>query len=230
MRLRVLTWNLMHGRAVPPAGRDLQAEFGAVLAGWEWDLALLQEVPPWWPELLAAGAGQGTEHRLVLTSRNALLPLRRALAVRWPDAIKSNGGGANAILVRAPGLSVVAHATLRLCLRPERRQLQAVRLVAAGQPLWVGNLHATVHDDAGARRDCERARVALLRWAAGAPVLLGGDFNVRDLELAGLDHAGGHDVDHFFVSGLEPLGAPQTLQRGALSDHAPVALTLMLPQ
>ena len=49
MQLRVLTWNLMHGRSVPPAGRDLRAEFTAALAGWEWDVALLQEVPPWWP-------------------------------------------------------------------------------------------------------------------------------------------------------------------------------------
>lgn len=220
----------MHGRAVPPAGRDLLAEFGAALAGWEWDLALLQEVPPWWPQLLAGEVGQDAEYRLVLTSRNALLPLRRALAVRWPDAIKSNGGGANAILVRGPALSVAEHITLRLCLRPERRQLQAVRLVAAGRPLWVGNLHATVHDDAGARRDSERARVALRRWAGGAPVLLGGDFNVRDLELAGLEHAGGHDVDHLFVSGLEPAGSSQTLERGGLSDHAPVGLTLTLPQ
>ena len=53
MRLRVLTWNLMHGRARPSAGRDLRPEFTAALAGWEWDVALLQEVPPWWPEPLA---------------------------------------------------------------------------------------------------------------------------------------------------------------------------------
>ena len=53
MQLRVLTWNLMHGRAVPGAGRDLQAEFCDALGGWEWDVALLQEVPPWWPRTLA---------------------------------------------------------------------------------------------------------------------------------------------------------------------------------
>ena len=45
----VLTWNLFHGRAVPPAGRDLLGDFAAALAGWDWDVALLQEVPPWWP-------------------------------------------------------------------------------------------------------------------------------------------------------------------------------------
>ena len=47
--VRVLTWNLKHGRSVPSAGPTCSTEFAAALAGWEWDLALLQEVPPWWP-------------------------------------------------------------------------------------------------------------------------------------------------------------------------------------
>ena len=58
--MRVLTWNLLHGRAVPPAGRDLFDEFADALAGWEWDVALLQEVPPWWPAELR-GARLGAE-------------------------------------------------------------------------------------------------------------------------------------------------------------------------
>src|SRR5215831_12714671 len=110
MRLRVLTWNLMHGRAQPPARRDLRQEFTAALAGWDWDVALLQEVPPWWPPALAADLG--AEHRMVLTSRNGLLSVRRAIATRWPDLIRSNGGGANAILALRD--RIVAHRTLRL--------------------------------------------------------------------------------------------------------------------
>src|SRR5688572_13501753 len=55
--LRVLTWNLFHGRARPPAGRPLLNEFARALAGWDWDVALLQEVPPWWPPLLGRAAG-----------------------------------------------------------------------------------------------------------------------------------------------------------------------------
>ena len=31
----------MHGRSIPPAGRDLLGEFAAALGGWEWDVALL---------------------------------------------------------------------------------------------------------------------------------------------------------------------------------------------
>ena len=53
MTLRVLSWNLYHGRADPPAGRPLFDEFAAMLAGWSWDVALLQEVPPWWAPQLA---------------------------------------------------------------------------------------------------------------------------------------------------------------------------------
>ena len=80
--MRVLTWNLMHGRSVPGAGRDLLADFADALAGWEWDVALLQEVPPWWPAAL--GARLGAEYRTVLTSRNAGLP--RAARDRGPLA------------------------------------------------------------------------------------------------------------------------------------------------
>jgi endonuclease/exonuclease/phosphatase family metal-dependent hydrolase len=219
MPLRALTWNLLHGRCDPPAGRYLLEEFTAALAGWEWNAALLQEVPPWWPPLLAERLG--ADHRLVLTSRNSALPLRRALATRWPDLIKSSGGGANAILVR--GDPIVSHRTLRLRTLPERRQLLGVRLSSG---IWVGTLHASVRDDAGARREAAVAARAMLRWSAGAAVVLGGDFNVRSLTLDGLDHAGGHDVDHVFVDGLKATGPAEVLDRGILSDHAPVAVTL----
>ena len=55
--LLVLTWNLYHGRAVPPAGRLLLLdEYGAPPSrAADWDVALLQEVPPWWPPELGRG-------------------------------------------------------------------------------------------------------------------------------------------------------------------------------
>ncbi len=216
----------MHGRSQPPAGRDLLEEFSVALASWEWDVALLQEVPPWWPQAMASRLGGGAQHRRVLTSRNELLSLRRALAVRWPDAIKSGGGGANAMLVRRPDLRIADHRTLLLCRWPERRRLHAMRLVAGGRELWVGNLHATVHDDPAARREAEQARIAMVCWAEGASVVLGGDFNVRGLALAGLEAAANHDVDYIFGAGVKAVGEAQVLDRGALSDHAPVAVTL----
>jgi endonuclease/exonuclease/phosphatase family metal-dependent hydrolase len=215
MALRVLTWNLLHGRSVPPAGRDLLDEFAAALAGWEWDVALLQEVPPWWPRLLAGRLG--AEARYVLTSRNALLPVRRAVAVRWPDLIKSNGGGSNAILVRRD--TVVEHRWRRLCVWPERRWVHGVRLDHAD--VWMANLHA-----GGPVRDARRAAASAFRWADGRPVLLGGDFNIREPALDGFEFAGGHGVDEFYLRGMSVGAGASVLDRGRLSDHAPVAVTI----
>ncbi len=213
--LRLLTWNLLHGRSVPSAGHDLYEEFAAALERWPWDVALLQEVPPWWPARL--GAHLRADARTVLTSRNLGLPLRRAIAVRHPDLIKSNGGGANAILVRGGG--VREHRTLRLRWLPEQRWVHAVRLARG---TWIANLHVG-NGDAAAQRDCGRAAGAVLTWAAGSPVALGGDFNLHAPDLPGFTFAGGHGVDQVFVRGLRagPDGQ-QALERGRLSDHAPL--------
>jgi endonuclease/exonuclease/phosphatase family metal-dependent hydrolase len=193
-----------------------------MLAGWEWDVALLQEVPSWWPPALARAAG--AEERTVLTARNQFRPVRRAIATRWPDVIKSNGGGANAILARGRGIA--EHRTLRLRWWPERRQLQAVRLTDGA---WVGNLHASVRNEPAAQREARLAEATMLTWAGGSPMVLGGDFNVRQFAFDRLLHVGGHDVDHVFVAGLEPATGEEVLERGALSDHAPVRITVATP-
>jgi endonuclease/exonuclease/phosphatase family metal-dependent hydrolase len=207
-----LTWNLYHGRSPVPAGRALLGEFAAALAGWEWDVALLQEVPPWWPGPLAAAAGAQERH--VLTSRNLGLPLRRAIASRRPDLLKANGGGCNAILARAP---ILEHRTRRLTWWPERRSAHAVRLAEG----WVVNVHASTHRDEWARRDTLRA----LEWAPRPVVVFGGDLNLRRVELPGLVHVAGNHVDHLFTDGRAALSA-EVLERGRLSDHPPVRVTL----
>jgi endonuclease/exonuclease/phosphatase family metal-dependent hydrolase len=215
--VRVLTWNVYHGRADPPAGRPLEREFAAALAGWDWDVALLQEVPPWWPPRLA------DEYDVALTSRNALLPVRRWLAERWPDLIKSNGGGANAILVR--GQRIAARGRRRLRVWPERRVVHAVGLEPSG--CWVANLHATAHSDPRARADLQLAASTVLRWSGdAAPVVLGGDINQPRPRIDGFAHAGGHHVDHLFVRGLRATAPATVLPRGELSDHAPMLLEL----
>jgi endonuclease/exonuclease/phosphatase family metal-dependent hydrolase len=217
--MKVLTWNLFHGRSVPETKHALLDEFTDKISGWGWDVALLQEVPPWWPPVLARAAG--ADERTVLTSRNALLPIRRWIAERRPDLIKSNGGGSNAILVR--GDRIAAHAALRLRRRPERRMLHAVQLEAAG--IWVANVHATANPKPLARADMVRCGETLARWATGAPALLGGDANVPDATVPGFTDAGGHRIDRFFTRGaLTVTVSPRTLERGGLSDHAPVLI------
>ncbi len=217
MRVRVLTWNLKHGRSVPGSGRDLFAEFCSALRGWDWQVALLQEVPPWWPPMLADGVGAAERH--VLTSRNSLLSLRRTIATRWPDAIKSNGGGCNAILVRSG--SITWHRSRRVSVLPERRWVHAVGLGG----ICVANLH--VGASAGQAR---LAAATAAHWAGRSEVILGGDFNLPLLSLDGFRWAGGYGVDHVYVRGMgRPVSETRVLDGGHLSDHAPVLVTVTPP-
>jgi endonuclease/exonuclease/phosphatase family metal-dependent hydrolase len=217
--VRVLTWNLFHGRSRPPSGRSLTAEFAEALAGWEWDVALLQEVPPWFPEPLAAAAG--AEQRLQLTSRNQLLPLTRAISVRNPDLLKSWGGGCNAILVR--GQPILEHRALRLRRWRESRWVHGVRLAGG----WVVNVHSHNHPEPAALADTQKAIAAARAWAGGTPLVFGGDINLKPApDFPGLVHVAGNHVDHLFTDGRPAAGKAKVINRGVLSDHPPVAVTL----
>jgi endonuclease/exonuclease/phosphatase family metal-dependent hydrolase len=211
----VLTWNLFHGRSVPDSPRDLLDEFAARLASWEWDVALLQEVPPWWPPQL--GEACAASARTAPTSRNWLLPLSRWAAQRRPDVIKSWGGGANAILVR--GERVLEHRVRTLRRWPERRVVHGVRLQRGW---WVCNLHAQAHSEERAQADVALAARGAIAWSQGAPIVLGGDLNTRAPLAPGFAPAAGHHVDHVLARLLRAGAAGTTLDHGRLSDHAPV--------
>jgi endonuclease/exonuclease/phosphatase family metal-dependent hydrolase len=213
--MRVLTWNLFHGRSVPETPRGLLNEFARTLAAWEWDVALLQEVPPWWPAPL--GRACRASARGAPTSRNLFLPVRRAIAVRRPDLIKSGGGGANAILVR--GERILEHRTRTLRFRPERRIVHGVRLEHGW---WVSNFHAQVDSEEQAQADVGASAAATIEWAGGAPAILGGDANTRTPVAPGFASAGGHGVDHVLFRGARVGAKARTLERSGLSDHAPV--------
>jgi endonuclease/exonuclease/phosphatase family metal-dependent hydrolase len=117
-----VSWNLFHGRDVPPdpalftwrsrllrveernethvqVNRELIDEFSELLANAGWDVALLQECPPRFAAPLAEACGAAA-HR-VLTSRNSLSALRTFIAHHNPDLIASGEGGSNLILVRS---------------------------------------------------------------------------------------------------------------------------------
>jgi endonuclease/exonuclease/phosphatase family metal-dependent hydrolase len=219
VRVRVVTWNLYGGRAKPAAGRSLLAEFAATLARWEWDVALLQEVPPWWPGPLAQAAR--AERRQVLTARNWGRPVRRWLGERDPDRWGSWAGGSNAILVRGQGIA--EHRKRRVRGWPERRWMHGVRL---DDGVWAINMHLTVPARDPEQRDLGLALRVGLEWTGDAPLVFGGDVNQRDPHVPGLAHVAGRNVDHLFTRGLVPTGPAEVLDPGALSDHAPLALDL----
>jgi endonuclease/exonuclease/phosphatase family metal-dependent hydrolase len=268
-----VSWNLFHGRDYPPdpalftwrsrllrieergathvqINRDLTAEFAAVLAGAEWNAALLQECPPRFAEPLAKACRAYT-HR-VLTSRNSLGGLRTIAARLNPDLIASGEGGSNLTLVRSGGHlgGVIERRELTIHEgKPERR---AMALTRTASGVCIANLHATNDQTALAAEDVLRAADAACAWAREAPLLFGGDLNLRPAEDPGVftvlgEHFGlegstGPDaIDHLLSRGLETIeppapwpperrDVPQEDGRALrLSDHAPVQASFALP-
>ena len=243
--VRALAWNLFHGRDVPlevDYRRSLHAEFAALLARFDWDVALLQEAPPRWFQELAFKAG--AQGRMLKTSRNQLGTLRGWIADRRPDLIKSNEGGSNQILFRPPW-SVAERRALTLARLPERRRMQWLRLAhPSGAQLCVANLHATANKPTRAAQEVERAASTARGWSAGRPLLFGGDLNVRPSEQAWIydrlaadgfsQPTGATMIDHLLAHGMEMVEPPRQLPaerrevragdvpRVRLSDHAVV--------
>jgi endonuclease/exonuclease/phosphatase family metal-dependent hydrolase len=235
--------------------RDLQGEFARVLGGAEWDVALLQECPPRFAEPLARACG--AEAHMALTSRNSFGRLRAATARLNPDLIASGEGGSNLTLLRCAltpykgakeqrnGVlgGIVERRALAIHQgKPERRAMAFTR-TASG--LCVANLHATNDHPKMAAEDVLLAARTAVGWAADAPLLFGGDLNLRPAEDAGLfaelrDRFGfgtpvtaPRAIDHLLARGLEVVEAPaqwpperrEVEYEGLalrLSDHAPV--------
>lgn len=274
MEFTALSWNLFHGRDFPPevglrswrsrlvgttergaahaqVNRDLYAQFAAVIAGAEWDLALLQEFPPRWAERLARDCG--AEAHLAPTSRNLpppLTALQRLAARLNPDLIASWEGGSNLTLIRvgaSAGATITERRELVLTERPERRVMAFSRLRTG---LCIANLHASAPRKL-AEVELPHAAATAVAWAAGASLLLGGDFNIRPARSGAVfaalerDHGlapatPGDAIDHLLVRGIEVCEAPAqwppvrrevpdpTAAAGSeplpirLSDHAPV--------
>jgi endonuclease/exonuclease/phosphatase (EEP) superfamily protein YafD len=96
--------------------------------------------------------------------------------------------------------------------------------VRVGDGTWAVNLHATTRNEPRALAECEAAARA---WAGVTPLVFGGDLNLpRAPALPGLRYLGGNHVDHLYAAGLEPAGRVEVLDRGRLSDHAPLAVSL----
>ena len=243
--VRVLTWNLFHGRDVPVEvdyKRSLHAEFAALLARFDWDFALLQEAPPRWFRELAFTAG--AQGRMLKTSRNELGFLRGWIADRRPDLIKSSEGGSNQVLFRPPW-ALTAERHLTLARLPERRRMMWLRLQHRDGPVvCVANLHASAHKPERAAAEVARAAATAREWSGAHPLILGGDFNVRPSADTGLFDALAADafsgptardaIDHLLIRAGSVAEPPRRLPtdrrevaagnapRVRLSDHAPV--------
>jgi endonuclease/exonuclease/phosphatase family metal-dependent hydrolase len=269
--MRVLSWNLYHGRDFPPdpalftwrsrllrttergnthaqVNRVLLDEFAAVLDGFEWDVALLQEAPPrWFRKLCRRTRAHGT---LVQTSRNWCWPLQRRLADWNPDLLASSEGGSNQILARHPG-RVLERRRLTLAYRPEQRRMHWARLELPEGRLCVANLHASAGLPERAATEVVRAAEHALAWTGREPLVFGGDLNLRPArnpepfeilrDRMGLAAPTAPDaIDHLLVRGLEVLERPHRMAperrelaepdglRIRLSDHAPVTGTFGL--
>ena len=223
--------------------RSLRAEFVQLLGGWEWDLALLQEAPPRW--LAELERGTGARGARAPTSRNSLAPLRAAFAEWNPDLIRSHEGGSNMLLVRPPA-RIVATETAVLTNQPERRVLLMARLeLPGGRRLVVGNVHLSVPRTGQGTAEVLLAARLATEWAAGAPVVLGGDLNLRPADhrtafddlrdrFALAAPTAARSIDHLLARDLDVLARPKALPAAdrevagpgglaiRLSDHAPV--------
>jgi endonuclease/exonuclease/phosphatase family metal-dependent hydrolase len=272
VQFRAITWNLFHGRDFPPdpalltwrsrllrisernaahvqVNRSLLPEFARMIANAEWDVILLQECPPRYASPLAR-ACEAEGHR-VLTSRNQLRPLRTVLALANPDLMASAEGGSNLTLVRRRGpLSpIVERRELTIRERDPERRVMAFTRTSSG--VCVANLHATSNVPAYTSAELPAAAEQALTWAGEAPLLFGGDLNLRPAEHPAVFEelrerfglvppTAPNSIDHLLSRGLEILEPPSTWapQRRELtaeglalrlSDHGPVEAAFALP-
>jgi endonuclease/exonuclease/phosphatase family metal-dependent hydrolase len=265
VKFTAISWNLFHGRDFPPdpalftwrsrllrvterdsthlqVNRDLGEEFAAVLAGAGWDVALLQECPPRFAAPLAAACG--AEGHRVLTSRNSLGALRAAAARLNPDLIASNDGGSNLTLVRAAGGLGAIEERREVTIHQGRPERRAMALTRTASGLCLANLHASTNAPKLATEDVLLAAREATAFAGTAPLIFGGDLNLRPRQapeafeqLAGLHDlrgvTGPDAIDHLLARGLDVVSPPAQWPAERrevkedrlairLSDHAPV--------
>jgi endonuclease/exonuclease/phosphatase family metal-dependent hydrolase len=260
-----VSWNLFHGRDFPPdpalftwrsrllkikergfthvqVNRDLTTEFAAMLADARWDVALLQECPPRFLTPLA-NASRAYAHR-VFTSRNAGSDLRAFAARINPDLIASSEGGSNLTLVRVGGPLGGVIERRELAIHDGKPERRAMAFTRTANGVCIANLHATNDQTALAAEDVLRAADTATAWAREAPLLFGGDLNLRPAEDPGVfdvlrenfglkGDTGPDAIDHLLSRGLEAIEPPtpwpaerRDVPEGdralRLSDHAPV--------
>jgi endonuclease/exonuclease/phosphatase family metal-dependent hydrolase len=231
MSLVVRTWNVYHGRSVPPGRRMHLRRMVDLVTGDRPDLVALQEVPVWAVGRLEGWSGMTA--RAVVTVP-PLLPgvLARVVTSLAPERLRSLVTGQANVLLAGSRLRLgVGRAFL---LNPGHRRFDWLR--GRGQQRWchaqevsagdgpafvVANLHAS-HPPRQAGAEIARA-VAFL--AGAERCVLAGDFNISAPRLKGFSEpiAG---IDQILVRGLEYDNPPRAWKRDRrrvdgvlLSDH-----------
>jgi endonuclease/exonuclease/phosphatase (EEP) superfamily protein YafD len=264
VQLTAMTWNVFHGRDWPPEPElqirahkgncrrgprlgkhyeqtnwDLFDLFASLIRDIDWDVALFQEFPPAWKQRMAEACG--AEAHRAFSGRNWFQPIT-SLIGRWrPDLLGAWEGGSNTTLIR-PGAGAIAERhRVVLTRRPETRVMALTRLESG---LCVANLHVSTKPSSAEGELLDAAQRAV-ELAGPAPLIFGGDFNVRPNasrvfdrleERFGLAPPTAPDrLSHLLVRGLEVAEHPVALQPEArdvvdpdtnlrirVSDHNPV--------
>jgi endonuclease/exonuclease/phosphatase family metal-dependent hydrolase len=227
LSLLVRTWNLCHGRTVPPSGRIQLERMVRLVTGDGPHVVGLQEVPVWALSRLEAWSGMLSVGAVARPAR--LGALGRRLTAVAPDLFRSAfNGQANALLVGRPLAPVGERRAVELERHGarERRVCQLVPVGTGGRRALVANLHATAHAPAIARRQLEQ--VSRLVAGSEEATIVVGDFNVRRTGLPGFSPPI-EGIDQILVRGLDVERPPRVWSAGRrrsngrlLSDHAPV--------
>src|SRR6266536_2612030 len=169
--LLVRTWNIAHGRDVPPgpgyghARRKLLEEMCAVMTEDGPDVILLQEVPVWAGTFLHERTGMGVTLAHAYGAHvpfvHVPLPLAAgaALGRALPDLVRTQFEGQGQALLYGPDLLLVSARRVQLNERrrlrgePRIAQLARLRHRRLGRELVVGNVHA---DHGGAPEQLEK--------------------------------------------------------------------------
>ena len=248
--VRALTWNLFHGRDFPPdpalftwrsrllrvternathaqVNRDLGAEFAAVLAAADWDVALLQECPPRWIDRLATACDAAPTRSPPRATRSPLCARPRPAQPR-PDRLQRGRLEPHPRpRRRSPSAASSSSAPGP---HPERRAMAFTRAqlldVTAGRErrtrICVANLHASAGRALAelAEQEVTAAAERATEWAGEAPLLLGGDLNLRPRDSDLFERL----ADRFGLAAPTGPGAiDHLLARGLESSHRPAS-------